>query len=161
MESAPDIADRTGRAVSQSMPQSGSPDARLGPSRAERRLTFVTAMRHGATITEASRAAGINRNTGTAWARRVKEQNDLTPERGSVLTKMQAAQGLTELAVSPDTDPRDKIAAIKSAADLLGYNAPTRSEVTHRVVPVSVVAWLDSEDRIDAIDVEITPALAP
>ena len=166
MESAPDIADRTGRAVSQSTIQASKPSnphmQKDNPphTKAEKRLAFAVAIRQGANIAEASRMVGISRITGSAWAAKIRGHDGLDRARASVVSKMEVAETLTSMVRAPDIDPRDRINALKSASDILGYNAPTRSEVTHRVVPVSVVAWLDSEDRMDAIDVEIAPALS-
>ena len=171
MRDSPETTDNPITGVSQShnpIPKPSNPHMQKDNpphTKAEKRLAFAVAIRQGANIAEASRMVGISRITGSAWAAKIRGHDGLDRARASVVSKMEVAETLTSMVRAPDIDPRDRINALKSASDILGYNAPTRSEVTHRVVPVSVVAWLDSEDRADAITVEAvdtTPAkLAP
>lgn len=127
-------------------------------TRAERRATFATALRNGATITEAAKVVGITRPTGSIWAKEIRAANQIDASRSAIISKNQLAETLSKLVQDGNVDPRDRINAGKAAAEVLGYNAPTRSQVEVRQIPASVSAWLDSLDA-DAIDVTPEPAL--
>lgn len=126
-------------------------------SKSERRLAFAVAIRNGSSITDAARAVGITRNTGSAWARQIRERHNVEVTPDAIATKAELARTLTEVLRSPDTAPPYKVTAAAGLSKVLGYDAPTRSQVEVRTVPASVSAWLDGLER-DAIDVTPEPA---
>lgn len=65
------------------------------------------------------------------------------------MTRVEGAERLTELARSESTDPRDVVKAIETASRILGYMAPTRSQVEVHAVPANVEAWLSTLLTVD------------
>lgn len=128
-------------------------------TKAEQRLAFKVALANGATPTEAARTVGVNRNTGAAWAKQIKAKIDVDASlRDTIASKTDVAATLTELVNSPDTPPPYKVNAATALSRLMGYDAPTRSQVEVRQVPASVSAWLDGM-TVDAIDVTPGPPM--
>jgi transposase-like protein len=130
-------------------------------TRAEKRTAFAVALDNGASIAEASRIAGVSRTTGQLWKNKHTAAKDLAwaeAAHAKVISRAEAAERLTLLARREDLEPSETVAVVRAVSDLMGYNAPTRSEITQRIIPDSVMSWLtQAEQQRDAIDVNAEP----
>lgn len=118
-------------------------------TKAEARIAFYVALDNGATAAEAARLIGISRTTAYQWVKHHKSVKLSKVASDAIVSKVEGAQELSKLIRREDIDPRDKIGAIKTLNEQMGYNAPTRSEVTQRIIPASVMSWLAESDVID------------
>lgn len=138
------------------MPESSNKRTIARMTKAEIRTAFRVAIENGMNVSEASRAVGINRNTGAIWARQIRASKSVDTERGLVADKAESAKVLTEIIRSPSEAAPYKVNAVTRLSAMMGWDAPTRSQVEVRQVPASVSAWLDGL-TVDAIDVAPEP----
>lgn len=114
----------------------------------KQRETFNLSRANGQSVTASSRAAGISRRTGSVWEKeRVANATQLSSRRASaLLTKVELGETYSQLVRSADVDPRDKVAAGKSYADLMGLNEPTRTQNVNinATVPASTLDLIRS-----------------
>ena len=119
--------------------------------RVEQRIALFKAFDAGETKARSADIAGVSRNTGMAWLKQRKEDEDSdNTRRAAILSKTELAQRYSE---AIDSAPAQYLAQLGGAyARLCGMDAPQRSEVTVRSVPQSVIAWLDSAaTALDAV----------
>lgn len=127
-------------------------------SKAERRAAFAVALKHGCSIAECSRTAGVTPNTGRQWARQIRATWSLEREHAQIASKTETAEILTAIARDPEAPAPYRVNAVATLNKQLGYDAPTRSEITARVVPDSVLSWALAE-VIDVEPISQAPAL--
>lgn len=118
-------------------------------TRGEKRLAFNVAMRNGSTIAEASRIAGISRTSGNSWAKQFRAAEGLQRERDAIASKTEVAERLTALMRDPEVPPPYQVQAAAQHSRLMGYDAPSRSQIEVRSVPASVESWMQSCLTID------------
>ena len=140
---------QNGASVAQELPPGASSSAHsvsISASRAERQTAFHAAILAGHTVAESSRIARVNRATGTRWLKAHRASEAQQKARGIALAnKTELGEVLSDLIRSGEVDPRDKVAAVKAHADLMGLNAPT---VTRQEIVIgSIDSWLELRER--------------
>jgi hypothetical protein len=141
-------------------------------------LTFCDARSNGQSIGLSARAAGVSRNTGTRYEslriEAVEQENRLLDAKGRIASRNQTAEKLS--AAMEDCPPQYLAGIATSLSKVMGYEAPTRSQIEVRAIPASVNAWLEGlgtvdtqptrmieSNQHDVIDAEVDPpkALSP
>lgn len=128
------------------LPEVKAPPIGLDPgayTKNERRLVFIAARRRGETVKQASALAGVHEQTGWKWNRILRQEAAQSAARSSILTKDDNATLLTAIARDEAESAAYRVAAAKAVADIMGHNAPTRSQVLTISVPPSVMAWIE------------------
>lgn len=132
----------------------------------DQRAAFFTALNHGASARQAALAVGVNRNTGATWARQAKvRQAEQQARAVAIASKTELAQVYSKLALSEDVDPRDRVAAGKAHAELMGLNAPVKTQSLVVNIHADTEHWLlatESEDmkRLNAASSEPAEPIA-
>lgn len=120
-------------------------------TKAEKFSLFVTARNNGATIALSCKAADISLATGGRYEQRRKQDEErekrLAESMLAIAHKTEVAENLTERLRRCEDQYAAGIA--EKLSKVMGYEAPTRSQVEVRQVPASVITWLDSLDVID------------
>lgn len=114
-------------------------------------LTFCHSRSNGVSVTASARAAGISRVTGSRYEalriQAVEQENRILDAEGRIATRNQLAEKLTK--ALQEAEPQYIAPIASSLSRVMGYDAPTRSQVEIRSVPASVEAWMDSLLTID------------
>lgn len=114
-------------------------------------LTFCEARKNGQSIGASAKAAGISRNSGTRYEtlriQGIEQENRLLDAKGAIATKTEVAEELSRSL--RDCEPQYKASIASSLAKVMGYEAPTRSQIEVRAVPASVESWMQSCLTID------------
>lgn len=114
-------------------------------------LTFCESRKNGLTISSSAKASGISRPTATRYESLriadIERENGLLDAEGRIATKNRLAEKLTTALDQAETQ---YIAGIAGALSrVMGYDAPSRSQVEVRSVPASVESWMQTCLTID------------
>ncbi len=114
----------------------------------EQRIAFCEARKQGRTIVDSCGIAGISRQSGSRWERQrrmVEEGNKPLDPLGPHLSRGEALALVSEDYRTGDWRTRQQTLGTISA--MMGWNAPSKSEVTHRVVPQQTTDWIDADEH--------------
>lgn len=125
-------------------------------------ITFCEARKNHQSIGASGRAAGISRATATRYEtlriQGIEQENRLLDAKGAIATKTEVAEELSRSL--RDCEPQYKASIASSLAKVMGYEAPTRSQIEVRSVPASVESWMQScltiDVSIEADDKQLT-----
>lgn len=121
------------------------------PRKPQAFLTFCEARRNKQSIAASARAAGVSRPTGTRYEtlriQGIEQENRLLDAKGAIATKTEVAEELSRSL--RDCEPQYKASIASSLAKVMGYEAPTRSQIEVRSVPASVEQWMQTCLTID------------
>ena len=115
-------------------------------TKAERLIAFRRAVASGCSLVEAAKAAGISDRTATRWRKDMGTGSLSSKDAASaVATKGEAATILTAIARNDGESAAYRVAAVDKLSKVMGYDAPTRTEVIQ--VNATVEQWLEATER--------------
>lgn len=136
------------------MSDNGIPTDKKRHNKPQAYLVFAESRRNGFSITASGKAAGVSRPTATRYETLriadVERENRLLEARGKIASRNQLAEDLTE--TLREAEPQYKAQIASTLSRIMGYDAPTRSQIEVRSVPASVESWMQS-----CLTIDVTP----
>lgn len=133
-------------------------------NRADRIHEFCILRKSGLTLAQIANSLGVNVKTAGNYEKLYKrrQENVEAKRRNDIADKAELASVLTDL-IREDLEPRDKVQAIKAHAELMGHNAPSRSEnLTVHVYPTTLDLLTSVRaERMAALAASANAQLAP
>lgn len=122
-------------------------------NRADRILAFCQLRSAGFTLADIAKRICVSYGTCQNYEKLYRDKRERAyleaKAQGEIADKAEVARALTAI-IRQESDTRDKIAASSGLSKVMGYDAPQRIQSEIRIIPQSVVAWIDTVALPDA-----------